>query len=139
MFIHNALDHLGLDILINSLEAVAVHLNKNIPGAEAETADLMGRTVFLQDSFCRGRGEGFGKGIENIRLPKSGGVYVVAAFPATNEDQLLLVTQQGQIIRTPVKGIRIAGRSTRGVVIFRIDEGDRVVSVSRLREEGNGG
>ncbi|MFO0988698.1 MAG: DNA gyrase subunit A [Alphaproteobacteria bacterium] len=80
-----------------------------------------------------------GKGIENIRLSKGGGVHVVAAFPATTDDQLLLVTKQGQIIRTPVKGIRIARRSTRGVVIFRIDEGDRVVSVSRLREDEDGG
>ncbi len=79
-----------------------------------------------------------GKGIENIRLAKGGGVHVVAAFPATNDDQLLLVTKQGQIIRTPVKGIRIARRSTRGVVIFRIDDGDKVVSVSRLREDEGG-
>jgi DNA gyrase subunit A len=102
----------------------------------AVAEDGYGKLTSAYEYRITGRG---GKGIENIRLPKSGGVHVVAAFPATNEDQLLLVTKQGQIIRTPVKGIRIAGRSTRGVVIFRIDDGDRVVSVSRLREDENGG
>jgi DNA gyrase subunit A len=76
-----------------------------------------------------------GKGIENILLERGGGrpeSRCVAAFPASLEDQLLLVTQQGQIIRTPVAGIRIARRTTRGVTIFRVDDGDGVVSVSRL-------
>jgi DNA gyrase subunit A len=82
-----------------------------------------------------------GKGIENIKLdrPKGGESRLVAAFPAAPGDQLLLVTQQGQILRTPVVGIRVAGRSTRGVVIFRLDESDKVVSVSRLGEDENGG
>jgi DNA gyrase subunit A len=80
-----------------------------------------------------------GKGIENIKLDRAGGESrCIAAFSARKEDQLLLVTEQGQIIRTKVEGIRIAGRSTRGVVIFRIDEGDKVVSVSSFGDEENG-
>ena len=102
----------------------------------AVAEDGYGKLTSSYEYRRTGRG---GKGIENIRLPKGGGVHVVAAFPATGDDQLLLVTKQGQIIRTPVKGIRVAGRSTRGVVIFRIDDGDKVVSVSRLREDENGG
>ncbi len=79
-----------------------------------------------------------GKGIENIVLERGGAgtsLTCIAAFPATKDDQLLLVTEQGQIIRTKVEGIRTAGRRTRGVKVFSVDEGDRVVSVSRLEME----
>ena len=53
----------------------------------------------------------------------------------------MLVTDGGQLIRCPVNGIRIAGRSTQGVIVFNTAEGERVVSVERLSEEGedNGG
>ena len=101
--------------------------------------DGFGKLTSAYEYRITGRG---GKGIGNIMLDRPRGAppsHCVAAFPASEGDQLLLVTQQGQIIRTPVSGIRTAGRSTRGVVIFRIEEGDRVVSVSRLREEDNGG
>jgi DNA gyrase subunit A len=96
--------------------------------------DGFGKLTSAYEYRITGRG---GKGIGNIMLdrPKAAASRCIAAFPATDEDQLLLVTQQGQIIRTPVDGIRTAGRSTRGVVIFRLEDGDKVVSVSRLREE----
>ena len=48
----------------------------------------------------------------------------------------MLVTNGGQLIRTPVRDIRIAGRSTQGVIVFDTAEGERVVSVERLSEEG---
>ena len=53
----------------------------------------------------------------------------------------MLVTNGGQLIRYPVDGIRIAGRSTQGVIVFDTAEDERVVSVERLSEEGeeNGG
>jgi DNA gyrase subunit A len=53
----------------------------------------------------------------------------------------MLVTNGGQLIRCPVDGIRIAGRATQGVIVFDTAEGERVVSVERLSEEGeeNGG
>jgi len=99
--------------------------------------DGYGKLTSAYEYRITGRG---GKGLVNIALdrPKAPPAHCIAAFPASNDDQLLLVTQQGQIIRTPVDGIRVAGRSTRGVVIFRIDEGDKVVSVSRLREDEGG-
>ena len=48
----------------------------------------------------------------------------------------MLVTDQGKLIRTPVSGIRIAGRSTQGVIVLNTADDERVVSVERLSEEG---
>ena len=66
---------------------------------------------------------------------------LIASFPVDDEDQLMLVTDGGQLIRTRVEGIRIAGRSTQGVIVFDTAEGERVVSVERISEESdqNGG
>ena len=50
------------------------------------------------------------------------------------DDELILVTNGGQIIRVPVDGIGVVGRKTRGVNLFRLDDDERVVSVSRLRD-----
>jgi DNA gyrase subunit A len=60
---------------------------------------------------------------------------IVASFPVEEADQIMLVTNRGQLIRCPVDGIRIAGRGTQGVIVFDTAEGERVVSVERLSEE----
>jgi DNA gyrase subunit A len=49
-----------------------------------------------------------------------------------------LVTDQGQLIRTPVNQVRMVGRNTSGVIIFRTGEGEHVVGVERLEGEGPG-
>jgi DNA gyrase subunit A len=84
-----------------------------------------------------GRG---GKGIVAMAVTSKTG-RVIASFPVEEQDQLMLVTDGGQLIRTRVEGIRIAGRSTQGVIVFDTAEGERVVSVERISEEGdeNGG
>jgi DNA gyrase subunit A len=66
---------------------------------------------------------------------------LVASFPVEETDQIMLVTNGGQLIRCPVDDIRIVGRSTQGVIVFDTADGERVVSVERLSEEGgeNGG
>ncbi len=63
---------------------------------------------------------------------------LVASFPIEESDQIMLVTDGGQLIRCPVDGIRIAGRSTQGVIVFDTAESERVVSVERLGEEDGG-
>jgi DNA gyrase subunit A len=74
-----------------------------------------------------------GQGIINIVTSgRNGGV--VASFPVTPGQQLMLVTNQGKIIRTTVGDIRIAGRNTQGVTIFNVAEGEHVVSVARIDE-----
>jgi DNA gyrase subunit A len=60
---------------------------------------------------------------------------LVASFPIEDDDQIMLVTNAGKLIRTPVAGIRIAGRSTQGVIVLNTADDERVVSVERLSEE----
>jgi DNA gyrase subunit A len=73
------------------------------------------------------------KGGEFKLKPKIG--RLVASFPIEEDDQVMLVTDAGKLIRTPVSGIRIAGRSTQGVIVLNTAEDERVVSVERLSEE----
>jgi DNA gyrase subunit A len=60
---------------------------------------------------------------------------LVASFPVEEADQIMLVTNAGKLIRTRVEGIRIAGRSTQGVIVFDTAEDERCVSVERISEE----
>jgi DNA gyrase subunit A len=77
-----------------------------------------------------GRG---GKGIVAMAVnPRNG--KLVASFPVEHGDEVMLVTDGGQLIRCPVEGIRIAGRGTQGVIVFDTADGERVVSVERISE-----
>jgi DNA gyrase subunit A len=84
-----------------------------------------------------GRG---GKGIVAMSVNGRNGK-LVASFPVEDSDQIMLVTDKGQLIRCPVEGIRIAGRSTQGVIVFDTAEDEHVVSVEHIGEDtenGNG-
>jgi DNA gyrase subunit A len=74
-----------------------------------------------------------GQGITNIDTSERNG-QVVASFPVKPGEQLMLVTDQAKMIRTTVGDIRIMGRNTQGVTIFRVAEGERVVSVAKIEE-----
>lgn len=74
-----------------------------------------------------------GQGITNIVTSERNGP-VVASFPAHNGEQLMLVTDQAKLIRTTVADIRIAGRNTQGVTIFRVADDEHVVSAARIAE-----
>jgi DNA gyrase subunit A len=82
-----------------------------------------------------GRG---GKGIVAMAIGKKNGK-IVGSFPVEEADQIMLVTDKGKLIRCPVEDIRIAGRSTQGVIVFDTAEGERVVSVERISEEADEG
>jgi DNA gyrase subunit A len=74
-----------------------------------------------------------GQGITNIDTSERNGC-VVASFPVKPGEQLMLVTDQAKIIRTTVGDIRIMGRNTQGVTIFRVAENEHVVSVAKIDE-----
>ena len=74
-----------------------------------------------------------GQGITNIDTSERNG-RVVASFPAHQGEALMLVTNQGKMIRTTVGDIRVMGRNTQGVTIFRVAENEHVVSVAKIEE-----
>jgi DNA gyrase subunit A len=82
-----------------------------------------------------GRG---GKGIVAMSVNDRNGK-LVASFPVEESDQIMLVTDKGQLIRCPVEGIRIAGRSTQGVIVFDTAEDEHVVSVEHIGEDAENG
>jgi len=99
--------------------------------------DGYGKRTSAYEYRLTGRG---GQGIGNLDLSRTGGreAGVVAAFPVAPGDQIMLVTDAGKLIRSPVEDIRIAGRTTRGVMLFRIDQSERIVSVAHLAEDEAG-
>lgn len=82
---------------------------------------------------AKGRG---GKGVIAMDITERNG-RLVASFPVEDDDQIMLVTDAGQLIRCPVHDISIQARGTQGVTIFRTDPGERVVSVERVEETGS--
>ncbi|MAY62927.1 MAG: DNA gyrase subunit A [Rhizobiales bacterium] len=84
------------------------------------------------DFRTSGRG---GKGIRATDTSKTAEIGpLIACFPVDHGDQIMMVSNGGQVIRTPVGQIRLASRATKGVTIFNTADGERVVSVDRIRE-----
>lgn len=91
-----------------------------------------GKRSSSYDFRTSGRG---GKGIRATDTSKTTEIgELVAAFPVEDTDQLMLVSDGGQLIRVPVNGIRIASRATKGVTIFSTAKDEKVVSVERITE-----
>jgi len=97
------------------------------------SSEGFGKRTSAYDYRRTGRG---GQGLIAHDLTKRGG-RLVASFPVEESDEILLVSDQGQLIRVPVGQIRIAARNTQGVTIFRKADDEHVVSVERI--EGDGG
>jgi DNA gyrase subunit A len=76
-----------------------------------------------------------GKGIRATDVSKTAEIgQLIAAFPVADADQIMMVSDGGQLIRCPVNGIRIASRATKGVTVFNTADGEKVVSVERISE-----
>jgi DNA gyrase subunit A len=96
------------------------------------TAFGYGKRSSSYDFRLTGRG---GKGIRATDVSKVDEIgRLVATFPVGDDDQIMLVSDGGTVIRVPVAGIRIASRATKGVTIFNTAEGEKVVSVERISE-----
>jgi DNA gyrase subunit A len=89
-----------------------------------------GKRTVSYEYRVTGRG---GKGIVAMAVNERNGS-LVASFPVEDSDEIMLVTDGGQLIRVPVGDIRIAGRATQGVIVFHTAEEERVVSVDRVGE-----
>ncbi len=123
-----------------SMEDRDAYMRGDLTGPEAEsmsadeeiiltvTENGYGKRTSAYEYRITGRG---GQGIANIDLTDKNGP-VVASFPVNHEDEIMLVSDGGKLIRMPVDDIRVCGRKTQGVMLFRTAEGEHVVSVARL-------
>ncbi len=59
---------------------------------------------------------------------------VIASFPVEDTDDLMLISDSGQTIRVAVAGVSVQGRAAQGVTVFKVDEGEKVVSVERIAD-----
>jgi DNA gyrase subunit A len=138
-------------------EAPVIEPDENGDGEAAVTGDaeltperyaeLGGREQFILTVSERGYGKRTssyeyrisgrgGKGIAAMVVNDRNG-NLVASFPIEQSDQIMLVSDGGQVIRTPVDDVRIAGRNTQGVRIFKTDAEEKVVSVERIPDDGS--
>jgi DNA gyrase subunit A len=95
----------------------------------------LGKRSELSEYRVQKRG---GKGIITLKHTEKTGA-IIALKEVLPEDELMMITRHGVIIRVPVDGIRVIGRNTQGVRVMNLDEGDTVVDVTRVVvEEENG-
>ncbi|HTF93014.1 MAG TPA: DNA gyrase C-terminal beta-propeller domain-containing protein, partial [Verrucomicrobiae bacterium] len=90
-----------------------------------------GKRTQMDEYRLQSRG---GKGIITMKTTEKTG-RVIGVQQVTEDDQLMLVTNAGKIIRMRIKDIRIIGRNTQGVRLIELEEGERVVSLARLAEK----
>ena len=125
---------------------------KNEPGEQTLSDERMEELASIEQFVLTVTNKGFGKrtssheyrvtgrggqGIWNVpsdeRLREQiGGV--ITAVPITTDEQVLMVTDQGKLIRTPVHDVRIASRNTKGVTLFKVSDNEEIVSVAKLQE-----
>ncbi len=91
-----------------------------------------GKRTSAYDYRVTGRG---GQGIANITLSARTGREVAATFPVRRGDDVMLVTDGGRLIRLPADQVRRTGRTAQGVMLFRLDDNERVTSVFRVLDE----
>ena len=116
-----------------------------IPGADADappgdlhvlisTANGYGKRTPVAEFPKRNRG---GKGVIAVKTSERNGE-VVSALTVSEKDEVMLITDGGTLVRTPVNGISRLGRNTQGVRLISVNTGERLASVSRVDESANG-
>jgi DNA gyrase subunit A len=95
------------------------------------TENGYGKRTSIDEYPVQNRG---GKGVITIKTTERNGL-VMAILLVTDEDDMMLVSDRGKIIRMPVKDISVIGRNTQGVRLFAIEPGERVASAARLAEK----
>ncbi len=120
-------------------EVVAMEVVREGGTVLTVTQNGFGKRTELEEYRVQSRG---GIGIINIQTTERNGKVVGMAY-VHDDDQLMLISQQGMILRMVAKDVRAIGRATQGVRLIGVEEGDQVVSVAKLADEddenGNGG
>ena len=98
----------------------------------AVSANGFGKRTSSYEYRVTGRG---GSGIVAMGMGKKNSA-IIAAFPVEENDDLMLISDQGQTIRVAVSSVSIQGRAAQGVTVFRLDDGERAVSVERIADAG---
>ena len=117
---------IGLEIVINS-EGV----DKNLGTLLTVTEKGFGKRTSLEEYAVIHRG---GKGVRNIKVSEKNS-FVVSTSIINDNDELIIITKKGQVIRLNVKDINIIGRNTSGVRLIRVNENDSVASVAKISNE----
>jgi DNA gyrase subunit A len=92
-----------------------------------------GKRTEIEEYRLQGRG---GQGTKNLEVTEKTGP-VVGVLQVREQDEVMVVTQDGKTIRTAVKGIRRSGRATQGVIVIKPEPGDQVASIARLVESSD--
>ena len=90
-----------------------------------------GKRTAVDEYRLQSRG---GKGVINIRTTERNGK-VVAVKSVTDEDELMMITAKGMMLRTAIANMRVIGRATQGVRLIRLEEGDKLVAVARVAQD----
>jgi DNA gyrase subunit A len=118
-------------------EVIALSIIANGPIVFA-TENGYGKATPLEEFPVQGRG---GQGVICIQTSERNGK-LVGALQVSRDDELMLITSGGTLVRTPVADISVVGRNTQGVRLIRLDESDRLVGISRveaLQDDADGG
>ncbi|MEM6812495.1 MAG: DNA gyrase subunit A [Pseudomonadota bacterium] len=90
-----------------------------------------GKRTYASEYRTIGRG---GQGVVNMKITDKTGD-IVSTFPVTDDHQVMLISDKGQMIRMPVHNVRFTGRSAQGVTLFKVAEDEKVVSIAWLVED----
>jgi DNA gyrase subunit A len=123
----NAAGVRGLKLAGPSDEVIALIIIGAGPIVTA-TTNGYGKLTALEEHPVQGRG---GQGVICIQTSERNG-RVVGALQVAPEDELMLITSAGTLVRTPITDISTMGRNTQGVRLIRLDENDRLVGISRV-------
>jgi DNA gyrase subunit A len=94
------------------------------------TANGFGKRTAVADYPVRNRG---GKGVFTIKTSERNG-QAIGALPVVDEDEIMMITDAGKIIRTNMQNVRVIGRNTQGVNLFRLSDGEKVVAMDSVAE-----
>ena len=92
------------------------------------TENGFGKLTVCGDFPVHGRG---GQGVIGIQTTKRNG-RMVGAIQVNEEDEVMLISSSGTLVRTPIEGISVQGRNTQGVRLIRLHDDDRLVGLARI-------
>ena len=92
------------------------------------TENGYGKRTPIEDFHLQGRG---GKGVIAIQTSERNG-QLIGALQVSEDNEVMLISSSGTLVRTPVADISVMGRNTQGVTLIRLDEGDRLVGLERV-------